>query len=78
MLRRTILAVAVWLTLVAAASASPAPEPSEKCDDMQTRCLHGDNGLCSTWHDECLVHKAVTGHGQKHSKKSLVGHKRRF
>jgi hypothetical protein len=78
MLRRTILAVAVVLTLVATAPPVRAdpPEPSEKCDDLQNRCLHRENGICVIWHEECLVKKPV-GHGPKRSKRSFGGHKHR-
>jgi hypothetical protein len=76
MLRRTLLAAAVVLTLVATAApvrAAP-PEPSEKCDDLQNRCLHEEKGICVIWHDECLVRKPVSGHGPKRAKKGF-GHK---
>jgi len=63
---RVILLAGVLVALVAAPmpSYADAPEPTEKCDNLQDRCLHHEGGICVIWHDECLVKKPV-GHGAK-------------
>ncbi len=76
MLRMSLLAlgVAVMLAATATPTHAIAPEPSEKCDDLQNRCLHRENGICVIWHDECLVKKPV-GHGPKRSRRRLGSHR---
>jgi hypothetical protein len=69
MLRTLMLAGAMALAVATtpAPSYAEAPEPSEKCDNLQDRCLHHENGICVIWHDECMVKKPV-GHGAKRSR----------
>ena len=60
-------------------AATPLPlhadpqEPTEKCDNLQDRCLHNEKGVCVVWHDECVVKKPV-GHGAKRHKLRLGAH----
>jgi hypothetical protein len=71
MLRILVLAavVAVLATVTTPAPSRAEPqEPTEKCDNLQDRCLHHEEGICIVWHDECMVKKPV-GHGVKRSKR---------
>ncbi len=78
MLRPLLVASAAALALVATPAPSRAAplEPTEKCDNLQDRCLHHENGICIVWHDECVAKKPI-GHGVKHSKHRPGAHKNR-
>ncbi|HEY2386053.1 MAG TPA: hypothetical protein VGK30_03760 [Candidatus Binatia bacterium] len=71
----TFVALAVVTTPVPSRAAAPQ-EPTEKCDNLQDRCLHHEEGVCIVWHDECMVKKPV-GHGSKRSKRRFPGAKKK-
>ena len=76
--RTMLLATVVALFSLLAVVTTPAPsravpqEPTEKCDNLQDRCLHHEEGICIVWHDECMVKKPV-GHGTKRSRRRFPG-----
>jgi hypothetical protein len=69
MLRALVVSVAIALVVGAAPTlrAEPALQ-TEKCDDLQTRCLHRENEVCRLWQSQCVARRPTATHGS-HSKK---------
>ena len=70
---RTFIAAAAF-ALIAAGSipawAEAVQEQSEKCDDLQMRCLHRENAICEVYKEECAAtqrraERSGGGHGPK-------------
>jgi hypothetical protein len=75
------VALALTAASAGAARAGQAPplEQSEKCEDLQTRCLHRENAICQVWHDECMEqHHVAATHGAHKPHKHEGREKRRF
>lgn len=72
-----LTAVALAAGTATASRAEPPLPPSEKCDDLQNRCLHRENGICQIWHDECLIKHATSSHGGGHGGKKHSGRRHR-
>jgi hypothetical protein len=68
-----IVALALTLSAASWTHAEPPP-PSEKCDDLQNRCLHRENGICQIWKNECMSRHPTSGGG--HGSKKHSGRKR--
>ena len=71
-MRITFIAAAA-LALIACGSipvwAEAVQEQSEKCDDLQMRCLHRENAICEVYKEECSPQRRAQtsggGHGPK-------------
>ncbi|MBI3767849.1 MAG: hypothetical protein HY271_05045 [Deltaproteobacteria bacterium] len=68
-----VVAVALVVGAAPTLHAEPAP-PSDKCDDLQVRCLHREAEVCRMWQSQCLTRRPAATRGS-HAKKH-AGRKR--